>query len=90
MLNITKEEIEIEESLLNKIDSICSFVGKKASIINGCIRCIEKTNIAYIEPHMVIIDSNLFLLFNGNENIYINDLNNSIKLSELSKYLSAK
>jgi len=38
MLNITKEEIEIEESLLNKIDGICSFVGKKASIINGCIR----------------------------------------------------
>ena len=90
MLNIKKEEIEIEESLLNKINNICSFMGKKAIIINGAIRCLDKTNIAYIEPHRCVIDGNLYLLFNGNDNIYINDLTTSIKLSEFKEYLSAK
>lgn len=87
MLNITKEEIVIEDSLLNKINDICAFSGKQAIIINGCLRYIKKTNIAYIEPHKCFIDGNLYLVFNGNDTIYINDLTNPIKLSELEKYL---
>lgn len=89
MLNITKEEIVIEESLLNKINDICSFNGKQAIVINGCIKCIDKTNIAYIEPHKMFIDGDLYLTFNGNENIYLNTLEHPIKLSELGKYLKS-
>ena len=87
MLNIIKEEISLEESLKKKIEFICEFAKVKPTIINGNIRKIDKTNLTYIEPHRIIINNTRFLAFNYSNEIFIENLSNKIKLSELEDYL---
>ena len=89
MVNIIKEELSLEESLRKKIEFICDFTNNKPTIINGSIRKIEKTNISYIEPHRVIIKNITFLVFNYSNEIFIENLSNKIKLSELEDYLKS-
>ena len=57
MLKITKEVIDIDENILGRINNICKFHNLKAKVICEIIRHIECTNIAYIEPHRVIINN---------------------------------
>ena len=57
--------------------------------INSSIRKIEKTNISYIEPHKVIIKDTTFLVFNYSNDVYISNLTEKIKLSELEEYLKS-
>ena len=87
MVNIIKEEIEIEESLESRLRVICDFCNTTPTIINGSIRRIDKTNLTYIEPHRIIINDNLYLAFNYSNEIYINNLGKKIKLSELEDYI---
>ena len=87
MVNIIKEEISLEESLKKKIEFICDFAKVKPTIINGNIRKIDKTNLTYIEPHRIIINNTTFLAFNYSNEIFIENLSNKIKLSELEDYL---
>ena len=87
MVNIIKEEISLEESLKKKIEFICDFAKVKPTIINGNIRKIDKTNLTYIEPHRIIINNTRFLAFNYSNEIFIENLSNKIKLSELEDYL---
>ena len=87
MVNIIKEEISLEESLKKKIEFICDFAKVKPTIINGNIRKIDKTNLTYIEPHRIIINDITFLAFNYSNEIFIENLSNKIKLSELENYL---
>ena len=47
MVNIIKQEIEIETALKNKIEFICSFCNTTPTIYNGSIRTIEHTNLVY-------------------------------------------
>ena len=87
MVNIIKEELSLEESLKKKINFICEFTNTKPTIINGSIRKIDKTNLIYIEPHRIIINNITFLAFNYSNEIFIENLFNKIKLSELEEYL---
>ena len=87
MLKITKEVIDIDENILGRINNICKFHNLNAKVICGSIRHVECTNIAYIEPHRVIINNILYLFFNNSDKIFINNLTNSIKLSELEDYI---
>ena len=87
MVNIIKEELSLEESLRKKIEFICNFTKNKPTIINGSIRKIDKTNLTYIEPHRIIINNTTFLAFNYSNEIFIENLSNKIKLSELEDYL---
>ena len=87
MVNIIKEEIEIEESLESRLRVICDFCRVKPVIINGNLRTIDKTNLTYLEPHRIIINDITFLAFNYSNEIFIENLNNKIKLSELENYL---
>ena len=87
MVNIIKEELSLEESLRKKIEFICDFTKNKPIIINGSIRKIDKTNLTYIEPHRIIINNTTFLAFNYSNEIFIENLSNKIKLSELEDYL---
>ena len=87
MVNIIKEEILLEESLRKKIEFICDFTNNKPIIINGSIRKIDRTNLTYIEPHRIIINNITFLVFNYSNEIFIENLSNKIKLSELEEYL---
>lgn len=87
MVNIIKEEIEIEESLESRLRVICDFCNTTPTIINGSIRRIDKTNLTYIEPHRIIIKDNLYLAFNYSNEIYIQNLGKKIKLTELENYI---
>lgn len=87
MVNIIKEELSLEESLKKKIKFICDFTNTKPTIINGNIRKVDRTNLIYIEPHRIIINNITFLAFNYSNEIFIENLSNKIKLSELEDYL---
>ncbi len=87
MVNIIKEEIPIEQELKKKIEFICEFAKTTPTIINGNIRKIDKTNLTYIEPNRIIIKDTTFLIFNYSNEIFIENLSNKIKLSELEDYL---
>lgn len=87
MVNIIKEEIPIEESLKRKLEFICEFTQTTPTIINGNVRKIDKTNLTYIEPHRIIIKGINFLVFNYSNEIFIENLSNKIKLSDLEDYI---
>lgn len=88
MVNIIKQEIYMEESLKRRLDIICDFCNTTPTIINGSIRKIDKTNLTYIEPHRIIIKNITFLAFNYSTDIYIKNLKDKIKLSELEEYIN--
>ena len=87
MINIIKQQIEIDETLKRRLEIICDFCNTTPEIINGSIRKVDKTNLSYIEPHRIIIKNNTFLVFNYSNEVYINNLSKKIKLSELENYI---
>lgn len=87
MINIVKQEIEISEYLKKKIIYACNFNNTTPIFKNGSLLKLEPTNIAYVEPHRITINNKLYLLFNGCDYIYIGNLNNKIKISELYSYI---
>ena len=89
MVKIIKQDIIIDDTLKKKIDFICEFAKTKAEYINGSIKRIDKTNLVYVEPHRVIINNINFLVFNNHDDIYIENLNKSLKLNELEEYLKS-
>lgn len=90
MINITKENIEIEDSLNNRIKSITKFLGVKSKLIKGKLISIDKTNLAYIEPRKLEINNITYLFFNDSNLVYINSLENSIDISALKDYIKSK
>lgn len=50
MVNIIKENLDIEEALKKKLEFICSFCNTTCEIKKGSIRTIERTNLSYVEP----------------------------------------
>ena len=87
VMKIIKQEIQFEESLKQRLEFICEFSKVTPTFINGSIRKLEKTNLTYIEPHRVIIKNVTFLVFNYSNDVYISNLTQKIKLSELEEYL---
>ena len=85
MINIVKKKINMSDELKTKINWSFKFNKKSYQIIEGYLRIVEHTNLAYVEPHKVIIDNQLYLFFN--EHFYLGNLNNKIPLSELSEYI---
>ena len=47
---------------------------------------LEPSNLAYVDPHKVIINDYTFLFFNGINSFYVNNLNDRHNLSELENY----
>lgn len=85
-MKIIKQELEFEECLKQRLEFICEFSKVTPTFINGSIRKLDKTNLAYIEPHRVIIKNITFLVFNYSNDVYISNLTKKIKLSELEEY----
>ena len=61
MLHIIKKEINMSKELLSKIEWTCKMKKVKPEIINGTLRIVEHTNLAYVEPHRVIIKDKLYV-----------------------------
>ena len=89
MVNIIKQEIDIEEALKKKLEFICSFCNTNCEIKKGSIRTIERTNLSYVEPHRIIIKGITFLAFNYETNIYIENLSNKILIKDLEEYIKS-
>lgn len=89
MVNVIKEEIEIEESLESRLRVICDFCNIEFEIQKGSIRTIEGTKLSYIESHRIIIKCITFLAFNYETNIYIENLSNKILIKNLEEYIKS-
>lgn len=89
MVSVIKKEIEIEESLKKKIEFICSFCNTTSIIENGSLRTIERTNLAYVEPHRIIIKGITFLAFNYETSIYVEDLSKRLLIKDLEDYIKS-
>lgn len=87
MVRVITQEIEIEESLKKKIEFICSFCNTTPIIKNGSLRTIERTNLAYVEPHRIIIKGINFLAFNYETSIYVEDLSKRLLIKDLEDYI---
>ena len=89
VIKIITQELEIESNLKQRLEFICEFCHIKPTIINGSIRKIDKTNLIYIESHSITIKNINFLFFNYSNDIFINNLSNKIKISELQNYIKS-
>lgn len=86
-MKVIKKEIEIEEELKKKVEMICKFSNTTPTFENGSINKLENTNLAYLEPHKVYIKNTIFLIFNGTNDIYLNNLNNKYQLKDLENLI---
>ena len=88
MISTIKREIVINEKLNSKIKWACTFSKCEPKITNGNLRMVEKTNIAYVEPHTAVIKDKIYLFFNEHEYFYINNLANKYPLSRLREIIN--
>lgn len=86
-MHLIKERLDIDESLDKKIKTMLKFLNIKSKIIKGKIISIKNTNLAYIEPHKLVIGNTTYLFFNECENVYINNLENYISLKYLQDHI---
>lgn len=63
------------------------FLNIRTKLERGNILNIPKTNIAYIEPHKLVINNITYLFFNECVNVYINTLEESITFNELENHI---
>lgn len=87
MISIVNKQISIEKELHSKIEWACTFSNCVPKIKNGNLRMVEKTNLAYVEPHRAIIKDKLYLFFNEHEYFYINNLANKYPISQLREII---
>ncbi len=90
MISIVKKKNKIKRDLLSKIEWACSLNAIKIEhkmIFEGCLRIVEHTNLAYIEPHIVIIKGKLFLFFNEHDYFYVGVLRYKYPLFQLRDYI---
>lgn len=88
-MTIETKELLISEELKRKVEMICKFANVKYSIINGNIKSIKNTNIAYVKPHIVKINDINYLIFEDCNDIFINGYENKIKFKELEEYIKS-
>ncbi len=89
MICTVNRKISIEKDLLSKIKWACTFSNCEPKIKNGNLRMLEKTNLAYVEPHSVIIKDKLYLFFNEHEFFYLGNLSNKFPLSRLKEIIGS-
>ena len=71
-MTIETKELVISKELKRKVDMVCRFASVDYTIINGNIKSIKNTNIAYVKPHIVKIKNNDYLMFDECDDIFIN------------------
>ena len=86
MLNIIKEKLDLSPDLKKKIDWAKNYTSAPIKLEKGHLVRLEPSNLAYVDPHKVIINDYTFLFFNGINSFYVNNLNDRHNLSELENY----
>ena len=78
----------MSEELSSKIKWSCQFNGVKPTVRCGNLRVVKHTNLAYVEPHRVIIKDKLYLFFNEQDYFCIGNLGTKYPLSKLQEYIA--
>ena len=86
MLNIIKEKLDLSPELKKKIDWAKNYTSTPIKLEKGHLIRLEPSNLAYVDPHKVIINNYTFLFFNGVNTFYVNNLNEQHNLSELEHF----
>ena len=86
MLNIIKEKLDLSPDLKKKINWAKNYTSTPIKLEKGYLIRLEPSNLAYVDPHKVIINNYTFLFFNGVNTFYVNNLNEQHNLSELEKF----
>ena len=87
MFEIETKKLVISKELERKVELICRFASVKYEIIEGEIKSIKNTNIAYVRPHILKVKENDYLLFEDSNKVFINGYKKKIKIYELQEYL---
>ena len=87
MLTIETKELKISEEIKRKVEMICRFSNVKYELLNGNIKSIKNTNIAYVKPHVLKVNNNDYLIFEDYDYIFINGYNKKIKFKDLEEYI---
>ena len=61
-MTIETKELVISEELKRKVEMICRFAYVEYELINGNIKSIKNTNIAYVKPHILKVKGNDYLI----------------------------
>ena len=88
-MTIETKELVISEELKRKVEMICRFAYVDYEFINGNIKSIKNTNIAYVKPHILKVKDNDYLIFEEHDEVFINGYNNKIKFKDLEEYIKA-
>ena len=86
MISIIKQELNLSPELRKKINCAKKYASANIDLKKGEFIKLEPTNIAYVEPHRVILNNITFLFFNEIDVFYINDLNEKYNMSELQNF----
>ena len=81
------KKLEIDKEVLKRIEMICRFACVKPTIKKGSIINVKGSNIAYVSPHIITINKNNYLIFNGSDIVFVNDYSNRIKLKDLEVHI---
>ena len=88
-MTIETKELVISEELKRKVEMICRFAYVEYEIINGNIKYIKNTNIAYVKPHILKVKNKDYLIFEEYDEIFINGYKDKIKFKDLEEYIKA-
>ena len=90
MLTMETKELKISEEIKRKVEMICRFSNVKHEFLNGNIKSIKNTNIAYVKPHVLKVNNNDYLIFEDYDYVFINGYNKKIKFKDLEEYIKNK
>ena len=82
MFEIETKELKISDELNRKIEMICRFACGKYEFIPGNIKSIKNTNIAYVNPHILKVKRNAYLILEECEEIFINSYNEKPRIKD--------
>ena len=88
-MTIETKELVISEELKRKVEMICRFAYVDYEFINGNIKSIKNTNIAYVKPHILKVKNNDYLIFEEYDEVFINGYKDKIKFKDLEEYIKA-
>ena len=71
-----------------KLIGLANLITDTIRLLRVHLRIVEHTNLAYVEPHKVIIGDTLYLFFNEQKHFYIGNLKKKIPIADLSDYIA--
>lgn len=90
-MQILSKKLVRSEELESKIKFTCSYNSSKYEIIEGKIININKTNISFIEPHKVLIETRkrkILVIYYDKDNMFLYNRKYPIDIKKLDMLLN--